>query len=49
MRVIKKNLPDGVKSTFGSIRGVKTKFINKKMADAKKAKERAKKAEKASK
>ena len=29
MRVIKKNLPDGVKSTFGSIRGVKTKFINK--------------------
>ena len=46
MRVIKKNLPDGVKSTFGSVRGVKTKFVNKKMAEEKKAKERAKKANK---
>jgi hypothetical protein len=46
MRTYKKNLPDGVKSAFGSVRGVKVKFINKKMADAKKKKEAAKKAAK---
>lgn len=49
MRTYKKNLPDGVKSAFGFDRGVKVKFINKKMADAKKKKEAAKKAAKASK
>ena len=28
MRVIKKNLPEGVKSKFGAVHGVKTKFVN---------------------
>ncbi len=47
MRTYKKNLPDGVKSKFIYIRGVKAKAINKKMADEKKRKELAKKASKA--
>lgn len=29
MRVIKTNLPEGVKKQFGYIRGVKTKFVSK--------------------
>ena len=29
MRVIKKNLTEGVKSVFGAVHGVKTKFVNK--------------------
>ncbi|MBQ7240084.1 MAG: hypothetical protein IJS56_01460 [Bacilli bacterium] len=49
MRTYKKNLPDGVKSAFGAVRGVKVKFINKKMADEKKKKEIAKKAAKSAK
>ncbi|HOB26197.1 MAG TPA: hypothetical protein PLB45_04025 [Bacilli bacterium] len=47
MRTYKKNLPDGVKKAFGLDRGVKVRLINKKMADAKKKKELAKKAAKA--
>ncbi len=27
MRVIKKNLPEGVKKEFGKVKGVKAKFI----------------------
>ena len=49
MRTYKKNLPDGVKYAFGAVRGVKVKFINKKMADEKKKKEIAKKAVKSAK
>jgi len=29
MKVIKKNLPEGVKKQFGKVKGVKVKFINK--------------------
>lgn len=31
MKVIKKNLPDGVKKKFGKVKGVKVKFIQKKV------------------
>jgi hypothetical protein len=46
VRTYKKNLPDGVKKQFAYDRGVKVKLINKKMFDAKKKKEAAKKAAK---
>ena len=46
MRTYKKNLPEGVKSQFGAVRGVKVKFVSKQIADAKKKKEAAKKAAK---
>ena len=29
MKVIKKNLPEGVKKQFGRVRGVKTRFVSK--------------------
>jgi hypothetical protein len=29
MRTIKANLPEGVKKTFGRVRGVKTRFVAK--------------------
>lgn len=29
MKVIKKNLPKGVKKEFGKVRGVKVKFVQK--------------------
>ncbi len=29
MKVIKKNLPKGVKKQFGKVKGVKVRFINK--------------------
>ena len=29
MKVIKKNLPEGVKKQFGKVKGVKVKFIQK--------------------
>ncbi|MCR5147059.1 MAG: hypothetical protein K6B70_06940 [Clostridia bacterium] len=47
MRTYKKNLPEGVKKQFGYVRGVKTRFISKQIADAKKKKEAEKKAAKA--
>ena len=37
MRVIKTNLPEGVKKQFGYVRGVKTKFVNKNLKNKKKA------------
>ena len=46
MRTYKKNLPEGVRKKFGYVRGVKTRFISKQIADAKKKKEAAKKAAK---
>lgn len=30
MKVIKKNLPDGVKKCFSRVKGVKVKLVNKK-------------------
>ncbi len=36
MKVIKKNLPDGVKKQFGRVKGVKVKFINKNLDKKKK-------------
>lgn len=29
MKVIKKNLPEGVKKKFGKVKGVKVKFVQK--------------------
>ena len=29
MKVIKKNLPEGVKKQFGKVKGVKVKFVKK--------------------
>ena len=29
MKVIKKNLPEGVKKQFGKVKGVKVKFVQK--------------------
>ena len=43
MKVLKANLPDGVRKKFIVKVGKKVKLINKKMADAKKQKELAKK------
>lgn len=37
MRVIKANLPEGVKKQFGYVRGVKTKFVSKNLKNKKKA------------
>lgn len=48
MQVVKANLPDGVKKKFIVKIGKKVKLINKKDWSRKKAKERAKKAAKAS-
>lgn len=36
MKVIKKNLPKGVKKQFGKVKGVKVKFINKDLDKKKK-------------
>ena len=35
MKVIKKNLPKGVKKQFGKVKGVKVKFIAKKAGSKK--------------
>lgn len=43
MKVIKANLPEGVKKQFAKDRGVKVKLINKKMYEDKKKKEMNKK------
>lgn len=43
MKVIKANLPEGVKKKFALSKGVKVKLINKEMYKAKKKKELAKK------
>ncbi len=37
MKVIKKNLPEGVKKQFGLVKGVKVKFVNKNLDKKKKA------------
>ena len=36
MKVIKKNLPEGVKKQFGRVKGVKVKFVNKNLDKNKK-------------
>lgn len=38
MKVIKKNLPKGVKKQFGKVKGVKVKFIQKDTKTSKKSK-----------
>lgn len=37
MRTYKANLPEGVKKTFGAVRGVKVKLVNKNIKKNKKA------------
>ena len=37
MRTYKANLPEGVKKTFGTLRGVKVRLVNKNTKKAKKA------------
>ena len=37
MRTIKANLPEGVKKTFGAVRGVKVRLVNKNTKKNKKA------------
>ncbi len=49
MRTIKKHLPDGVKKTFGVVKGHKVKLVSIDAYNEKKKKEQAKKAAKASK
>lgn len=44
MKVVKANLPEGVRKKFIVKLGKKVKLVNKKMAEEKKAKELAKKA-----
>lgn len=38
MKVIKKNLPKGVKKQYGRVKGVKVKFVQKDKADARRSK-----------
>lgn len=38
MRTIKANLPEGVKKTFGAVRGVKVKLVNKNLKKKKSSK-----------
>ena len=38
MKVIKANLPEGVKKQFGRVKGVKVKFVQKDKADARRSK-----------
>lgn len=37
MKTIKKNLPKGVRKTFGKVKGVKVRFVNKNLDKKKKA------------
>lgn len=38
MKVIKKNLPKGVKKQFGRVKGVKVKFVQKENPNARRSK-----------
>ena len=38
MKTIKKNLPEGVKKQFGTVKGVKVRFVQKDVKKSKKTK-----------